>query len=323
MLLVVSACRWGGQTDTPTTAPYQLQPGTPQAQAERIVIEGLNDADPRLRVMAIEVVATARQISLMPKVQSLLADRAVPVRFLAAVAIGDLQYAPAATAVSALLDDPDTNARIAAAYALMKLGQADYFRVFRDAITSPDQTVRANAALLLGKSGNPEARKLLYWTLQRKDSDEKVIWQAIESIARLGDEQIYPKLWTRLVSSYADDRVVGVQAMGLLGTMRARNAIATVLDDPVLEVRLAAAAQLARLGDSAGETEVQRVFDKNLLSGMDVRGQERVKLLAASAIGELGTLSLVGQLPTLLGDASQPVRLAAAKAVLRTTRPMQ
>jgi HEAT repeat protein len=315
MLLVISGCHRPGQS--PTSVPYQLEPGTSQAQAERIIAEGLSDADPRIRVMAIEAVSTTRQMSLMPQVQSLLADRAMSVRFYAAVAIGDVQYTQAANAVSALLNDPDMNVKMAAGYAMMKLGRPEYFRLFRDAITSEDQTVRANAALLLGKSGNQESRKLLYWALQRTDSDEKVISQAVESIAMLGDERIYPKLWTRLISAYADDRVAGVRAMGLLSTAKAKNAIVTMLDDPVVEVRLAAAEQLGRLGDSVGETEVQQVFDKNLLTGANVQSQERIKLLTASAIGEIGTPSLVSQLPKLLGDSSQPVRLAAAKAVLR------
>jgi HEAT repeat protein len=320
ILLAACGCHGPGQRAAPIAAPYQPQPGTPEAQAERIVVEGLNDPDSHIRTMAIEVVSATRWIRLMPKVQSLLSDRAVPVRFFAAVAIGDLRYDPAANAVSSLLNDADANVKTAAGYAMMKLGHAEYFRLFRDAITSPDQTVRANAALLLGKSGNQEARKLLYWTLQRSDSDEKVISQALESIAMLGDERIYPKLWTRLISAYADDRVAGIRAMGMLGTAQAKNALVTMLDDPVLEVRLAAAETLGKLGDAVGEAEVQQVFDKNSLAGMDVQSQERVKLLVAAAIGEIGTPSLTGRLPTLLGDPSQAVRLTAAKAVLRAAR---
>jgi HEAT repeat protein len=320
MLLAVSGCHWPGQAAAPSASSYQLQPGTLEAQAERIIIEGLNAADPHIRTMAIEVVSTTRQVSLMPKVESLLADPAVPVRFLAALAVGDMRYSSAEKSVSSLLKDPDMNVRMAAGYAMMKMGHAEYFRLFRDAITSEDQTVRANAALLLGKSGNQEARKLLYWTLDRTDSDEKVTWQAIESIAMLGDERIYPKLWTRLISAYADDRIAGIRAMGLLATSQSKNAIATLLDDPVIEVRLGAAEQLGKLGDSAGETEVQRVFDKDLLAGLDSHGQERARLLTASAIGEIATPSLVSRLPKLLADPSQPVRLAAAKAVLRSAR---
>jgi HEAT repeat protein len=313
LLLIVSGCHWPGRTETPATIAYTLPPGTPQAQAEWIILEGLNDADPRIRVVAIEAVSAVHQTSLMPKIQNLLADREVPVRFSAAVAVGDLQYVQAGNAVASLLNDPDMNVQMAAGYAMVKLGRAEYSRLFRDAITSRDQTLRANAALLLGKSGDQEARKLLYWALQRADSDEKVVSQALDSIAMLRDERIYPKLSAQLTSANANDRIAGVQAMGLLGTAKAKNALATMLDDPAPTVRLAAAGQLGRLGDAAGEAEVQKALDKDLSATSDAQ----VETLMASAIAEIGTPSLVSQLPKLLRDSSQPVRLAAAKAVLQ------
>jgi len=144
-----------------------------------------------------------------------------------------------------------------------------------------------------------------------------VIMQAAEAIAMLGDQRIYRKLWTGLISKYADDRVIGVRAMGALGTDEAKNAIITLLDDPVPEVRLAAAEQLGKLGESGGEDEVLAVLEKNLMADMDAQGQQRTKTLAALAIGEIGTDRLARYLPQLLQDPSRIVRLAAAKAVLR------
>jgi HEAT repeat protein len=209
---------------------------------------------------------------------------------------------------------------IAAAYGLMKLGRPEYFQLLRDAITAEDQTVRANAALLLGKSGRPEARPFLWWVLRHRDSADKVVLQAAESIARLGDDRIYPKLWSRLISAYADDRVIGVQAMGVLGTEEAKNALVTMLDDPVPEVRLAAAEQLGRHGEPTGEAEVLAVVAENQFAERDAQGQERIKVLAALAIGEIGSDKLLRYLPPLLTDPSKRVRLAAAKAVLRAAR---
>jgi HEAT repeat protein len=83
------------------------------------------------------------------------------------------------------------------------------------------------------------------------------------------------------------------------------------------EVRLAAAQQLGMLGDSAGQPEVLEVFAKNLTAGMDSKGRERVTVLTALAIGEIGTESLTRFLPQLLKDQSEFVRIAAAKAVLQ------
>ena len=288
---------------------------TPQAM--RIVTASLADIDPPVRSSAVEVVVATKQLRLMPRVQRLMRDKVAPVRFLAILAAGDLRYALAENDLKQLLQDKDENVRIAAAYALTKLGRTQYAKVFYSAITSKDQTVRANAALLLGKSGDKAALNHLYATLQDRDSHDKVLLQAVEAIAMLGDEQIYPKLWARLISAYADDRVVGLRAMGALGTERAKNALITMLDDAVLEIRLAAAGQLGKLNDTTGEPHVLEVFTKNLTSGMGGADLERVRVLTALAIGEIGTDSLLPFLPQLLQDESKFVRLAAAKAVFQ------
>jgi HEAT repeat protein len=288
-------------------------------EAEQIIQEGLSDDDPLIRANTIEVIATTKQIKQMPKVQRLLEDDFVPVRFAAALAVGDSEYSFAESSVRQLLIDRDENVKIAADYALCKLGTSSGFELVRKAAASSDQTVRANAVLLLGKSGDKNSLKVLYWALRNKDSDDKVRLQAAEAIARLGDERIYPKLWAMLISIYADDRVMGVSAMGLLGTEEAKNALITKLDDDILEVRLAAAEQLGMLGETIGEAEVLKVFTKNLTTGLDKEELQRVNTLTALAIGRIGTANLTRFLPQLLENESKFVRIAAAKAVIQCT----
>lgn len=318
LLIAAAGCEEPMRTSSPSSPAPQLT-GNPTAQAQQIVLGALADPDPRLRANAIEVIATTGLAGLMNQAAALLRDPSFPVRFHAAVAVGDLMYAPTREQVAAMLDDPDENVRLAAAYALMRLGQSDsYFKTLCEAVTSSDQTVRANAALLLGKSGRQEALKFLYWTIQQTDSADKVLFQAVQSIAMLGDERIYPKLLTRLISAYADDRVIGIEGLGALATEEAKNALVTKLDDPVVEVRLAAAAQLGKLGDIIGEAEVLDALRQDLADETDPRGPERVKVLTALAIGEIGTEPLIRYLPQLLAAPSTRVRLAAAKATLQT-----
>jgi HEAT repeat protein len=293
--------------------------GDLSTQADQIVAGALADADARIRANAVEVVASTRQVRLMPAVHKLLADPVMPVRFAAILAVGDMHYGVAKNDVASLLNDANPNIKIAASYALSRLGEPDRYKDICTAVASTDQTVRANAALLLGKSGQKDGIPFLYWTLRRDDSSDMVVLQTAEAIAMLGDRRIYPKLWTKLISTYADDRVIGIRAMGDLGTDEAKSAIVTMLDDPVPEVRLAAAEQLGKLGDPGGEAEVRAVFEKKLMADLDAQGQERVKTMAALAIGEIGTERSARYLPQLLQDPSKGVRLAAAKAVLRRT----
>ncbi len=287
-------------------------------QAIQIVDQELSHFDPRIRVAAIEVVAVTGQVELMPKVQQLLKDNFVPVRFAASVAVGDTKYRPAQSLVKQLLGDRNESVKIAAAYAITQLGSKEGFNVLRNAAAGADNLVRANAVWLLGKTGNMQALELLYWALEAKDSDYRTRLQAAEAIAKLGDERIYRKLWAMLISAYADDRVMGVRAMGALGTEQAKNALITMLDDDLLEVRLVAAAQLGTLGSKDGEPEVLDVFTKNLTHALDKMDDiERVNVLTALAIGQIGSPKLTKFLPRLLQNQSLFVRLAAARAVLQ------
>jgi len=301
--------------ETPPLAGGSIRELLPEA--EQIVREGLNNNDPLIKANTIEVIADTKQIKQMPKVQRLLQDDFVPVRFTAALAVGDLRYSLAEDSIKHLLEDKDENVRIAADYALCKLGAGSGFELVRKNIASNDQTVRANAVLLLGKSGDKNSLKVLYWALRNKDSDDKVRFNAVEAIAMLGDERIYPKAWANLINIHGEDKVTGIRAMGALGTAEAKNALITMLDDDVLEVRLAAAEQLGKLGETTGEAEVLKVFTKNLTAGTDKEELERVNILTALAIGQIGTGNLTKFLPQLLKNESKFVRIAAAKAVFQ------
>ena len=287
-------------------------------QAKQIVRDGLYDPDPAVRTNAIEVAGTCRVIEFMQRVEQMLQDEFVPVRFSAALAIGDCKYTQAKNSLNTLLRLMDENTRIAAAYALYRLGDDEKISIIAQAITSKDTIVRANSAFLLGKAGDKSTLKLLYWAMDDPDSDEKVRFQAAEAIARLGDEKIYPKLWTLILNVNTDDRILGVYSMGALGTKQAQGALTTQLADPVVEVRLVAAEQLGRLGNTTGQPEVLDVFTNNLNEEqIDDARMERIYHLAALAIGEIKTPTLVEYLPKLLKNKSKFVSLAAAKAVLQ------
>lgn len=291
-----------------------------ESEAFQIVGQALADSDPLVRINAIEVVATTRQLNFMPRVQQLLQDVSMPVRFAATLAVGDMKYSPARNLINRSLKDPDNNVIIAASYAMTRLGYPGYNEVLQQSITDTNQTVRANAAMLLGKSGERSSLKLLYWVMQDVNSDDRAVYQAAEAIAMLGDESIYPKLWAMLLSAYADVRVVGIKAMGTLGTKQAENALITMLDDDVLEVRLAAAEQLGTLNNKIGESIVLDVFRKKLTNQTDQQSRERVFLMTALAIGQIGTPSLTRYLPELMKNESKFVRLATAKAVFLSSK---
>ena len=291
---------------------------SPGAQAVRIIQYALSDTNAAAKVNATEVVATTGQVRFMPQVQRLLHDEFTPVRFAAALAIGDMRYSPAKEQVSKLLSDKDVNVIIAASYAMGRLGSTEYFEVVRKALNSNDQIVRANAAFILGKTGDKSFLNLLISAQEDKNSTDQVKYQILEARARLGDEEVLQgRLWALVFSAFVDERVIAVRAMGLLGTSKARDILVTKLDDTVLEVRLVVAEQLGRLNDRIGEAEVLDVFEQNLTDSLDREAIERVNVLTALAIGEICSPALEKFLPRLLKNESKFVRIAAAKAVFQ------
>ncbi|MHC4431325.1 MAG: HEAT repeat domain-containing protein [Planctomycetota bacterium] len=313
LIVFVAGCN---ETPVPTMTDYGIEGMDPvQAEAFGIIRDGLADAYPQIRVSAIEVVATTNQTTLMRNVQRMLEDESMPVRFAAAVAVGDMEYAIARTSVQRALRDKDANVVIAASYAMGRLGYKEYFEVVRKALLSDDQTVRANAALLLGRAGDTSAIELLRRIQQSPDSSDKVRFQALEARAQLGDQQVLRRLWAIVYSGYADDKIMGVRAMGSLGNQTARDILITKLQDEILEVRLAVAEQLGKLSDISGEPEVREVFEKNLTAGLDDQARARTYVLTTLAIGQICTPPLTEHLPKLMKNESKSVRLAAAKAV--------
>jgi HEAT repeat protein len=283
------------------------------SEAEKVVAAGLRSPEGIVRSNAIEVVSSSKKSVFFPEIVALLDDKIVPVRFAAAIAIGDLVYRGHEKRLRQLLSDPDLNVRIATAYALCKLGEKRYLSVIEKSAGVDDETVKANAAMLLGKLKSKKSLAILYRLKDSESSSDAVAFTATEAIARIGDEKIYPKIWTMLISVYVDDRCMGIYAMGALGGAKGINTILTMLDDDVPQVRLAAAEQLGVLGDKGG----QFVIQEYLSSPQEQEGimAENCNRLAALAIGQIGTEKLIKYLPKLLRNGSPTVQLAAAKSV--------
>ncbi len=286
-----------------------------QPRALRIIETSLTSTDGMLRVNAVETVSSTKRTDLMPKVVRLLEDNAPAVRFASAVAIGDTTYTPARSRIIRHFKDEDINVRIASAYAMAKFGDERAADYIRGHVLDNDQTVRANALLLLGKLGNPGDRDIMYTALRRTDSNDKVKLQAMESIARLGDNSIYERLWALLISKHPDDRVMGIRAMGKLGTQDAESAIITMLDDDLWEVRLCAADELGKLGSNLGEPEVIEYIEK---ASKTSQKTAMANGMAVMAIGNIPSDSLKAYLPKLLNSKSKLARLLAAKSLLQT-----
>jgi len=316
-MLFLSGCD-AGQTGFDLSADGKINVDRLRPGAIEIIRDGLADENPIIRSHAIEVVSATGAKELVPIVAKLLKDDLAPVRFAAAIVVGDMQYLAGEYTVRRLLNDKDGNAKIAAAYALTKLGRGNYSDIVRTALKSKDQTVRANATMLLGKLGDKSDIELLYRVRRRSDSADKVSIQALEAIAMLGDEKVYgARSLYLLISENADDKVMGIRILGALATAEAKNAIKTMLYEDIPEVRLCAAEQLGRLGDTSGQPEVVEYFRK---ISRNPDEPSIANSMATMAIGRIGGDALTVYLPRLLRSRSRLIRLIAAQSVLLLTQ---
>lgn len=317
LLLAVTGCQETSNLPASNSLHHAPSSSSLKPLAEDIVRRQLNDSSAYLRVNAIEVTVETGQRQLVSLITERLKDPSVAVRFAAALALGDMKCIPCEYDLVPLLKDENHNVRIAAAYSLTRLGNVQYTDEIYKAVRSTDETVRANAVLLIGKMGNREDLPLLYEIMRDSWASEKVRFQAVESIARLGDIQIYrSKLWPMLISKYADDRVMGIRGMGALGSYEAQVAVQTMLKDEVLEVRLTAAEQLGRMNDKAGKDEVVRFF----AAKPDLSQPTMANQMAILAVGRIGGEDLEGYLGDALASPSKLIQLVGAESVLLLNR---
>jgi HEAT repeat protein len=284
-----------------------------QTRATLIIQTSLSDTSAYVRNHAIEAAIETKQRQLMPEILKKLEDTSVAVRFTAAVAVGELECPTCKEQLSKSFKDANENVRIASAYSMIRLGDMSGYQLIRDAAVATDPTLRANALLLLGKLGSKDDLPLIYKATGDTETVDKVRMQAVDSIARLKDVAIYrSKLWPLLISKYADDRVMGIRGMGALGTHEAREAIQTMLQDDVLEVRLCAAEELGKLGDQSGMNQLVTYFQTN----PDLNQATMASGTAVMAIGRLKAMNLTGYLNKALDSQSPYMRLAAAQSTI-------
>jgi len=313
---VIGVCGCVRQEEKKTQEAALLAPVPPekmQTKATLVIQTAFSDTSAFTRMHAIEIAAETQQRQLMPEILKKLDDLEVKVRFAAAIAIGDMACRTCKEQLSKSLEDKNENVRIAAAYSMIRLGDESGYQLIRDAAVAADPTLRANALLLLGKLGNKNDLPLMYKATGDPDTADKVRMQAVESIARLKDVEIYrSKLWPLLISKYADDRVMGIRGMGALGTREAREALLTMLQDDVLEVRLCAVEELGKLNDQSGMNQLVKYFQTN----PDLNQATMATGTGVMAIGRLKAMNLTGYLDKALDSQSSYIRMAAAQSAI-------
>jgi HEAT repeat protein len=292
---------------------------TARDRALQIILAAATGDDADLRSNAIEAIQVMPDRAL-PLTQRGLTDPNAGVRFAAVVTAAKLNFKTLAPGIEPLKKDENMSVRAAAIYSLYRLGRQVDITPLADMLRSQDPKLRANVALIMGMMGDNSAIPMLKSAAgapmpKAGDAEAAVVrCQVAEAVVKLGDDSELDTLRAGVFNSLGEVRVLSINALGEVKDRRMVPALARLLDTTTasepIEVRLAAAASMGRMGDNHGlATLVSGTQDPNPV----VRAQ------AGWGLGWFDDADSMDRLVQLLADGSPMVRVAAAASVLRRT----
>ncbi len=272
------------------------------------------DARGGLRPVCLDYSGRRRGQAVGPLIAA-LGDKDGTVRAAAAYALGDVRAQPVTVVgpLIRLLADPDMDTRIAAAVSLGKFGPDARSAVepLRNLLGVGDRQAQRIAADALGGVG-PEARAAVPdLTPMVWHRDEAIRSAADRALARIGKDGV-PALVAALHGDRVEVRRDAAEALAAINSdakAAAAAALLNCLHDKDRLVRYEAAQSLARVFPKHKQTV-------DALVGLLDDPDGDVRTAAAALLGETGeagTSSVPPLARVLLGDATESVRVAAAR----------
>jgi hypothetical protein len=235
-------------------------------------------------------------------------------------ALATLSDPDARAALLGALADSDPAVRVAAIHGLADPAKGGAPAGLRECLRDPDPAVRAEAALGIGADGlaalasmaRAADRAVALPALARvpaalgavahertADADPAISAAALGALARLGAAESVPTHELAERTAHADPavRVAALALLGMQAGPAAARAAAVALDDPVREVRDAAAAAVGRHGDAGVEAARAHLAAEGLWT------QEAALVATAAAGTPLARGVLLGELRRLVGAA--------------------
>ncbi len=309
-----------------------IDPAQANLRARQELNQAVNAPEPFTRSHAIEALAETLGLQAGDVYGKALTDPSSPVRFAAAMAVGDTKYLQAKERLLVMAaekaGEPDRRVLPAIIYALYQLGDDHYASELGALLFDREKEVRANAAMAMGRMGEPSAIGPLK-SLLADEQDPMVRLQIVESLAMLGDTPSALSLEAYTKTAFLDERLVAIPAMARVSSPRAGLVFHDLMNQRhPPRVRVAAAGSLGTIGqfqekgfllclDAA--TDPQAVLKKAYKGSRKVAGPDISSLqrLAAISLGHLGRTEAIEVLYPLLDSADGGVRVAAAMSIVR------
>lgn len=298
---------------------------TLREKALGLLVNAANSGLPEERANAIE----ALQVSpgrLYPLLNNALADPNLAVRTIAAMTVGRARIEAAANKVRPLTSDSAGQARAAALFALKRCGENVDLTPLAVMLGDSDLRVRAHAAFLLGELGEPSAVGLLRDAARRspgKASSSQIRTsdlQIAEARIKLGDEGPLQEVRAALFPAKPEDLEATALACQIIGQVKDHVSVNRLIvltaaqDDSKQfmpgEIRLGAAAALARMGQRQGSY---------IADQYRTNASEPLRAQVAFVYGETRQVENLPVLEQMTTDSSPQVRVAAAAAIVKIT----
>lgn len=336
--VLLAGCGPGATTQPPLAASYAALATDPdeQRQLRAEAVSYLNQVRKHeyalYRANAIEALAGEPRLGETAAREG-IEDVNLGVRFVAAMAIGQHRYSAAVPLVHAMLSDDSASVRAAAAYALKRNGLSVNLGPLAQMLKGDDPQAAGNAALVLGELGEASALPMLRESIEFRSpratpQQQRIVQlQVAEAMAKLGDPFAVARIRAELYSRRPDHGEVMALAASMLGRLGAARTIGDLRNIVAMwrqyrhsaEVRLAALASLAQLGDPQ---PIELVLEY-LGPGFRDRTNPALAAIQCQAVFALGQYPAGDALPHLArvldSSGEEAVRIQAAAAILRLT----
>lgn len=332
-LALVARAQQDDSEDAIAALQQTLSRSSVRDKAVKVIVTLSQDTNAVFRANAIEAMHPMPDRAL-PLAQRGLADPSPIVQYTAVVTAGMYKFESLKPAIRPLLKSENPSVRAASIFALHHLGDKVNLTPLAGLLEHRDPSVRANVAMLLGLMGEKSAIPMLKQAadapLPRAGGAQTAVvrCQFAEAIVRLGDDSELDTLRASAYNTVGEVRVLAINAMGAVGDRRMIPALQQFLREPQpagredhgvkavtaepVEVRLAAASSLARMGNPIGlSTALKLCEDPNPV----VRSQ------AVWALGWFQDSASQEKLAQMVDDPMPMIRIAAAASVVRRSAP--
>jgi HEAT repeat protein len=311
------------QSKDPFCRDRAIEAATPAVdRVAPLAQRGIDDESPVVRFVALVTIGKLKLKDLAPAAKLRLTAEATQIKKLRGQIeeqrgrAGERELANMESALNQY-----RSVAAAALFALRQCGQDVDVTPLSTMLASEDLKLRSNVVMLVGLMGDPSAIPMLKdkgkAPAPRESAENQGLWRLhiTEALIRLGDNDALNPLFAAVYSKMSEVRELAVELSGELSDRALIPALQHLVVDKeneTLELRVAAAVALARMGDNRGLAVLQEAAksDMALLRDYAARGLGLVR--------EPESARLLG---VLLDDKVEQVRLSAAAAVLRARGP--